>query len=471
MRRIIGLIFLSSAIVTVHCFTTKQVNHVTTSASIISTRANHKMRPRFELANPQQQQRPNSSYSRLSIASTSLISSTDTWGNLATLTGNAAIAQQLGTKTKIGKLLGGPVTAMAITFLLASIGILSPGGTVASKSLQLLSLQLATPLILLGADLRDCISRCGPLLLSFVVASISTIIACIIGWSLSGNMLTKALGKTDGLIIAAALMAKNIGGGINYIAVCKSLSASPNAIAAGLCIDNIFALIYFPITNALASDKSDIETSPSSSSAATVTTNVATEASHPSSVSIQSVSTVLFLSSMLLWLGEILGTKIFKIGSLPCCTLLTVLFASWSPKRFLTSSIQNTSEILGTSCLYLFFATAGAPGIAVADSVRAALLPLTIFLTSLYSIHGIILWLGYRFWGRNLEKKTTKLASAFLPQRLLIASSAAIGGPATSVALAQANDWKSLMVPSLLVGNIGYAIATFCALAYYAILK
>lgn len=37
--------------------------------------------------------------------------------------------------------------------------------------------------------------------------------------------LQRALGK-DGLIIAAALMAKNIGGGINYIAVCRSLSIS-----------------------------------------------------------------------------------------------------------------------------------------------------------------------------------------------------------------------------------------------------
>ena len=62
------------------------------------------------------------------------------------------------------------------TFALASIGILNPGGTAATKSLQLLSLQLATPLILLGADLRDCVQRCGPLLLSFAVASMATLV-------------------------------------------------------------------------------------------------------------------------------------------------------------------------------------------------------------------------------------------------------------------------------------------------------
>lgn len=96
----------------------------------------------------------------------------------------------------------------------------------------------------------------------------------------------------------------------------------------------------------------------------------------------------------------------------------------------------------------------------MAESVRASLLPLTIFLTCLYSIHGGILWISNILFGKKF--------SSFLPQRLLVASSSAIGGPATSVALAQANGWKSLTVPSLLVGNIGYAIATFCGLAYFA---
>jgi hypothetical protein len=61
--------------------------------------------------------------------------------------------------------------------------------------------------------------------------------------------------------------------------------------------------------------------------------------------------------------------------------------------------------------------------------------------------------------------------SPFLPQRLLVASSAAIGGPATAVALAQANGWSSLIGPAVLVGNLGYAIATFCGLIFYAAIK
>lgn len=165
-----------------------------------------------------------------------LIKADDSWGNYAALLGTAAASQVLGTRTVVGRLLGPPVSAMALTFFLASIGVLAPGGTAAAKSLQLLALQIATPLILLGADLDDAVSRCGPLLVSFAAASAATLVACLLGWKLAGGLLVEALGPHDGLVLAAALMAKNIGGGINYIAVCQSLQASPLAVAAGLCV-------------------------------------------------------------------------------------------------------------------------------------------------------------------------------------------------------------------------------------------
>ena len=56
---------------------------------------------------------------------------------------------------------------------------------------------------------------------------------------------------SDGWKVAAALLAKNIGGGINYIAVATTLSVSPTVIAAGITVDNIFALVYFPLLGAL----------------------------------------------------------------------------------------------------------------------------------------------------------------------------------------------------------------------------
>ena len=57
------------------------------------------------------------------------------------------------------------------------------------------------------------------------------------------------------------------------------------------------------------------------------------------------------------------------------------------------------------------------------------------------------------------------------PQRLLVASSAAIGGPATAAALAKSFRWESLLTPSLIVGNVGYAVATFIGLLFYSVYR
>ena len=341
---------------------------------------------------------------------------------------------------------------MAMTFCLATVGILNPGGTVAAKSLQLLSLQLATPLLLLGADLRNCAKRCGPLLQAFVVASFATILACVLGWQVCKTPLERALGK-DGLIIAAALMAKNVGGGINYMAVCRSLSASPAAVAAGLCVDNLFALVYFPVTSALGAGRDDVVVVGETTDNDSVDTQDISLENRP--ITVQQASTALSLAALTTWIGEKVGGT---AGALPCTTLLAVLVASRAPSK-LMNPLQPAAHVMGTSCLYLFFATAGAPGVAVAESVRASLVPLGMFLTILYGVHGLVLSTCYYLWGKS---------AAFMPQRLLVASSAAIGGPATAVALAQAQGWKSLMAPSLLVGNLGYAIATFCGIAYHA---
>jgi uncharacterized membrane protein len=357
-----------------------------------------------------------------------LVNANDAWGNWSVLTGTAAIAQVLGKTTVIGRLLGPPVTAMAMTFGLATIGVINAGGTAAAKSLQLLALQLATPLILLGADLRDAPRRCGPLLISFFAASAATVMACLLAWRLVGTWLCGALGNHDGLVIAAALMAKNIGGGINYMAVCTSLGASPTAIAAGLCVDNIFALVYFPATSILAAGRPDVKqddsatlsngTEDADETENTKKTAETAEHQKEGMVSVEHVSTVLVLSTTLLWLGEKLGGSMGGGGgasSLPICTLLTVLLASNAPTVWM-SPLQPAAHVLGVVCLYLFFATAGAPGLAVADSVKASILPLSAFLGILYSVHGLILVAAHVLFGRpraNNANANGSLGSCF----------------------------------------------------------
>ena len=75
-------------------------------------------------------------------------------------------------------------------------------------------------------------------------------------------------------------------------------------------------------------------------------------------------------------------------------------------------------------------------------------------LTILYAVHlAIVLGAGAPHFERPL---------------LLAASNANIGGPATAAALVEGTPWKArLGPPALLVGNLGYALATPLALVFY----
>jgi len=453
--------------------------------------------------------RPRSSST--SLASSSIISSTNNWGNIAALSFTASLAQLLGKTTLIGKLLGAPVTAMALTFCLSSISLiptlsgqwkclLPPGGSAASTFLQGTSLTLATPLLLLGTSIRGkALKQCGSLLGSFLIASLGTLLGCMLAFSpILGiqSSLVSSLPNSDGIKIAAALLAKNIGGGINYMAVCACLGASTESIAAGLCVDNVMALVYFPLTSMIASKYDDVTDDEVVNEAESdVDQTIINESKDSSTTSVEALSHAFTIAAVLTALGQFFNSQLHHIPacssqvnlSLPITTLLAVLYSTYYPaNKFLSptsttsnndtdnkpNAIAKAGETLGTTLLYLFFATAGAAGWKLKDSIQQSFRPIASFLIILYSVHGAMLYGTKKIvnilCGDDKNGKNQRFWSNMVaPQRLLVGSSCAIGGPATAAALAKSFEWKSLLSPSLLVGNVGYAIATFIGLLFY----
>ena len=106
--------------------------------------------------------------------------------------------------------------------------------------------------------------------------------------------------------------------------------------------------------------------------------------------------------------------------------------------------------------MYVFFATIGF-GADLGAMVDVAL-PMVAFLVILVLVHIILLvWLGARF--------------KFSLAEMMIASSACILGPAAAAALAASKGWRHLVTPGMLVGVLGYAIATFIGITITAILS
>ena len=429
-------------------------------------------------------------------------------------------------KTAVGRALSGPVCAMVFGALFANAGVLpAPGPHYAA--VQTATVSLATPLLLFGADLRAVLKATGSLSVAFLVGSFAVALASFAAfYGVSDPMHSVGVASNgDGWKLAAALVAKNVGGGMNYVAVCDTLGVSPVAFSAGIAADNVFAILYFPLASFLggepetrksiraeasalderggaatrdaperethdayvSSSKSgasgwrgdDSIATPNSknenenasdwrdrdaavSAAANGTTSSEKKKSRqrepststaPESIVASEKFTVgsLILATAVSCFVLSCATRIAPVGLgvLPTATAITVLLATATPPA-VSRFLKPSGDALGSCLLFVFFATAGAAGGALE---RAFAHPaLFAYLFALYAVHA----LGVFLVGKKLLKFTTK--------ELLVASNANVGGPATAGALAAGKNWTDLVVPGMLVGNLGNAIGTFVGL-------
>lgn len=396
----------------------------------------------------------------------------DIWYQYALVSSAAVASLQLEKSTSIGRALSAPVCSMLLTVILTNFQFLPPEGSIHLRTLVDFAVKLATPMLLLNADLKRTYREAGAsLLLAFFLGTMGTIFGAVIAYTMFGSNMANGLSVPgDGWKLASALAAKNIGGGLNYMGVASALQLSPTALATGLTVDNLLGLLYFPFISFIGSFASHSATLPSevaghSESVAISTSSSSSLSSSSSSLDSQTNDTfekpqviaatntlaiepfisALSLSLVIVAISEYLS-KVLPVPAITISTVLSVVLATIFPSPL--SPLLPASDLLGKLLLTLFFAAIGNLSGTIYNALFApAVAPLIGFNTVLYAIH-----LAFIFGiGKLFKLKIEDLA---------IASNANIGNAATASALAVSKGWTRLIVPALLVGCLGNAIGT-----------
>ena len=306
-------------------------------------------------------------------------------------------------------------------------------------------LPLAVPLLLFSANLRVVFKSTGRLVPLFCFGSVGTLLGGVVGYAIVPLL---SLGD-EAWKVCAALTSRHIGGAVNYVAVANVLNVSPKVLGAGLAADNLCNVLYFALLFYLARDA---EYKDEKSAAEVQNEEIAKEDSSGKGFSTYNASLAIAYSAVSCYLSKSLSMLINNGSAsltIPIATVFSVLVATAFPKQ--CKEVAQSGEALAALAMNAFFSTVGASG-SIADMLSTA--PSLFF----FSATQVLAHLTFLLFAAKLF--------AFRRSEALVASNANVGGPTTAAAMAASLKWSSLVVPGMLVGVLGYAVATFVGLAF-----
>ncbi len=309
----------------------------------------------------------------------------------------------------------GPVTSLAIVFLLLSVGL---------------------------GDLKQA----GPRMLGmFLIAAIGTALGAFIG----ALLFSPALGA-ETWRLAGAFTGTYTGGGLNFAALGRALDLSPSMFSAAAAADNVTTAIWIGVTLAAPIWLMRRWPDGADDTALAEGAGAAHDASpHPFwgavPISLLDLVQLAAIGLFVMLAARLVSQSVGLFPEILWLTTFALILAQLPAVRALHGAQQ-----FGNLGLHFFFAVIGIRSL-LGEMLRVG--PEVFYYTLVVvGVQGAFL-LGV---GRALKGSVSTMA---------VASQAAIGGPTTAMALAVARGWPGLMLPGVAVGLLGYAVGNYSGFA------
>lgn len=368
---------------------------------------------------------------------------------LAILALNIVLSEWLNRHT-ILRHLGTTLLVILITAVVANLGIIPSASE--SSSLYDGIFRYVAPIsiffLLLGVNLGQLKQAGLPMLVMFLIGSVSTAIGAIIAIQLIGG--ASALGDSY-KALAGMMTGTYTGGSVNFnaIAIHYDITSEGNLYAGTVAVDNILTTLWMiaslVLPKLLQGWFPRNHTNP--------TDHLSAEEIHELEREDETLDPMhmgwllalgagtLYISD---WSAELLAGWGYPVPSILILTTIALALAQWSVVQRLSGA-----KLLGLFSIYLFLAVIGAfCELGALGQIGDLAIVITIFTTSIVLIHGLLIF----FFGGLLKQDWYVVA---------IASQANIGGASSAMALAKSLKRTDLILPSILVGTLGSGLGTY----------
>ena len=348
--------------------------------------------------------------------------------------------------------LGATLLAIAIGGVLSNAGLVPPASPIYQAITGTVT-DLAIVWLLLAVNLADLRKAGGAMLAAFGVAVAGTALGAFAGAFLFGDAIGEETWK-----LAGALTGTYSGGSLNFTAVSRAVDMSDALFVGATAADNVVTGLWLAACVVLPRWIGRYYPAPPPSAGASpapVPNHTGQdpdlpddESAHPlfagASVSTHQLAILVAAGLAIVIASRVLAAVTPGINPVLLLTTLALATGHVLPSRAKRGALQ-----LGNLALLFFFVVIGIYSrIAEVLAVGVQVLFYVLFVVA---VHGVAVFLAGRFLRVDIGT-------------LCVASQASVGGPGSALAVAVAGGWRSLILPGILVGLLGYALGTYAGM-------